>query len=75
MRKTNKRGKEKKTKGKKSLLKSLRQLASHIYIPKKTMALKIQYNLGKNVYETSTAKTIYNYARYDTTEPDNTCII
>ena len=23
------------------------------------MALKIQYNLGKNVYETSTAKTIY----------------
>ena len=37
----------------------MRQLASHIYIPKKTMALKIQYNLGKNVYETSTAKTIY----------------
>jgi len=28
------RGKEKKTKGKKSLLKSLKQLASHIYIPK-----------------------------------------
>lgn len=25
------------------------------------MALKIQYNLGKNVYETSTAKTIYMY--------------
>lgn len=55
---TNKREKEKKTKGKKSLLKSLKQLASHVYIPKK-LALKIQYNLGKNVYETRTAKTIY----------------
>lgn len=64
---------KKKTKGKKSLLKSLKQLASQIYI-QKNYGIENSIQFRQKCLRNKHCKDNI-YARYNTIQPDNKCII